>query len=227
MEKLTRSCAAPWVFALALGIIVNGCAPLVGVTRLSSRDVHRSLTSNALSSGDLSEATQVVLRRHNLTEQFDKAPAAALAKLHADVVSTGAGNEDLFALTELSFFHAARSHERSYYLAAAVYAFAFLFPEDVRREPVAMDPRYRWACDIYDRALTEGFREVKGDNMDPKAGRYALPFGTLVVSFDTSLAWAFRPADGGLRRAADAILTRWRTDGTLRQVLDAWPSIVE
>jgi ABC-type amino acid transport substrate-binding protein len=44
---------------------------------------------------------------------------------------------------------------------------------------------------------------------------------------EQSLAWAFRPADGGLRRAADAILARWRTDGTLRQVLDAWPSIVE
>jgi polar amino acid transport system substrate-binding protein len=44
---------------------------------------------------------------------------------------------------------------------------------------------------------------------------------------EQSLAWAFRPMDEGLRRAADAILSRWRTDGTLRRVLDAWPSIVE
>jgi ABC-type amino acid transport substrate-binding protein len=44
---------------------------------------------------------------------------------------------------------------------------------------------------------------------------------------EQSLAWAFRPADPGLRSAADDILSRWRTDGTLRQVLDAWPSIVE
>ena len=39
-----------------------------------------------------------------------------------------------------------------------------------------------------------------------------------------SLAWAFRPADQDLRRAASAVLARWRSDGTLRQVLDAWPS---
>jgi polar amino acid transport system substrate-binding protein len=39
-----------------------------------------------------------------------------------------------------------------------------------------------------------------------------------------SLAWAFRPADGELRRAADAVLARWRADGTVRQVLDAWPT---
>lgn len=39
-----------------------------------------------------------------------------------------------------------------------------------------------------------------------------------------SLAWAFRPEDEGLRRAADDVLARWRADGTVRGVLDAWPS---
>ncbi len=179
--------------SVGVAVLATGCAPLVGVKRLSARDAHRSVTSNALSTGDLSETTQVALRRHNLTDQFDKAPEEALAKLHADVLSADATNEDLFALTELSFFHAERSHKRSYYLAAAVYAFAFLFPEDVQREPPAMDPHYRWACDIYDRAVTEGFRQLKGDNMDPRAGRYDLPFGTLDVTFDTAeLTWGNR-----------------------------------
>lgn len=184
---------ATLLVALALGITVTGCASSVGVKRLSARDAHNTLTSNALSTGDLSEATQVTLRRHNLTEQFDTAPEAALAKLRADMLSAGPTNDDLFALTEMSFFHAEQSHKRQYYLAAAVYAFAFLFPEDVQREPPAMDPRYRWACDIYDRAVTEGFRQLKGDNMDPRAGRYELPFGTLDVSFDTAeLTWGTR-----------------------------------
>lgn len=184
---------ASLIIVLALGLTVSGCASAVGVTRLSARDVHRSLTSNALSTGDLSDETQITLRNHNLVEQFDQAPEAALATLRADVLGAGPSNADLFALTELSFFHAERSHKRSYYLAAAVYAFAFLFPEDVRREPVAMDPRYRWACDIYDRAVTEGFRQIKGDNMDPRAGLYELPFGTLDVSFDTAdLEWGTR-----------------------------------
>lgn len=42
-----------------------------------------------------------------------------------------------------------------------------------------------------------------------------------------SLAWAFRPGDEDLRRAANAVLRQWRADGTLRQVIDAWPSIAE
>lgn len=41
------------------------------------------------------------------------------------------------------------------------------------------------------------------------------------------LAWAFRPVDQGLRRAANATLARWRNDGTLRQLIDAWPAVAE
>ena len=41
------------------------------------------------------------------------------------------------------------------------------------------------------------------------------------------LAWAFRPADQELRRAANATLARWRSDGTLRQQIEAWPSVTE
>jgi polar amino acid transport system substrate-binding protein len=44
---------------------------------------------------------------------------------------------------------------------------------------------------------------------------------------EQSLAWAFRPADVELRQAANAVLQRWRQDGTLRRVLDAWPSVTE
>ena len=38
-----------------------------------------------------------------------------------------------------------------------------------------------------------------------------------------SLAWAFRPADQDLRSAVNAVLARWRSDGTLRDVLTNWP----
>jgi len=42
-----------------------------------------------------------------------------------------------------------------------------------------------------------------------------------------SIAWAFRPGDDGLRGTANAVLRGWRQDGTLRQILGDWPSIVE
>jgi polar amino acid transport system substrate-binding protein len=40
-----------------------------------------------------------------------------------------------------------------------------------------------------------------------------------------SLAWAFRPSDGALRREVNEILEQWRADGTLTTVLGAWPSL--
>ncbi len=42
-----------------------------------------------------------------------------------------------------------------------------------------------------------------------------------------SLAWAFHPEDAELREAANALVGRWRADGTIRAVLEAWPSTVE
>jgi pimeloyl-ACP methyl ester carboxylesterase len=186
-------CSAALLVALALGIAVTGCAPLVGLKRLSPRDVGRSYTSNVLSTDDLSDATRIALRRHNLFEQFDDEPEAALARLHAIAVGESASGDDLFALAELSFFHGQRSGKQSYYLAAVVYAFAFLFPEDVTQQPAAMDPRYRWSCDIYDRGLTLGFKEAKGENLEPRAGHYPLPFGVLDVQFDQAdLTWGGR-----------------------------------
>lgn len=184
---------AALLVALALGIAVTACAPLVGVKRISARDVGRSYTSNVLSTDDLSDATRIALRRHNLVEQFDDKPEDALAQLHRAVLSESVPNDDLFALAELSFFHAERGGKQPYYLAAAVYSFAFLFPEDATQQPVAMDPRYRWACDIYDRALTLGFKAAKGDNVEPRAGRYQLPLGVLDVQFDQGdLTWGDR-----------------------------------
>jgi polar amino acid transport system substrate-binding protein len=42
-----------------------------------------------------------------------------------------------------------------------------------------------------------------------------------------SLAWGFRAEDSELRSAANAALARWRGDGTLRHVLESWPSVAE
>jgi len=38
-----------------------------------------------------------------------------------------------------------------------------------------------------------------------------------------SLAWAFRPDEQDLRLDANAVLARWRVDGTLQDVLTNWP----
>ena len=178
---------------LLLVVAVAGCAPAVGTRRIGARAANRAMTSNLLSTGEVSEATQVVLRRYNLLDQFDGMPESTLGQLHRIVAQGDASNEDLFALAELSFFHAERTDKKSYYLAAAVYSFAYLFPQEETRRPGVLDPRYRWACDLYDRAITLGFKGTNGDYLDPRAGRYELPFGTLNLEFDPAdLIWGAR-----------------------------------
>ena len=183
----------PLPFVVAVAITATGCAPLVGVKHLSTRNANHAMTSNVLSTNDLSAPTRIALRRHNLLDQFDDNPAGAIAQLHRAVVSEGVPNDDLFALAELSFFYAEKSRQTQYYLAAVVYAFAYLFPEDPALRPVAMDPRYRLACDLYERSLTLGFKTAKDGTVELRASRYALPFGALDVAFDeANLQWGNR-----------------------------------
>jgi hypothetical protein len=56
--------------------------------------VQRELTSTAISTGDISEPTQIVLRRQDLTEQFESNPEAAIASLHR-AVTAGAADPDI------------------------------------------------------------------------------------------------------------------------------------
>jgi pimeloyl-ACP methyl ester carboxylesterase len=161
--------------------------------------VQRQLTGYVLTNGQLSLAAENTLRRHLLTQRFQDTPEQALAELHAAAVRDD--NPDaLFALAELSFYHAKQSGQRSYYLAAAVYAFVFLFPGEAGTPPNAIDPRLRAACDLYSRGLTQGFRSEDDTEVEVRAGVFPLPFGTLTVTFDESqLRWA------GDRRLTDFI----------------------
>jgi hypothetical protein len=61
----------------------------------------------------------------NLYQQYEDEPEKALAEMHAGLAPTG--DEDrLFALTELSYDHAEKTGDKSYYLAAAAYAYSFI-----------------------------------------------------------------------------------------------------
>jgi hypothetical protein len=111
--------------------------------------------------------------------------------LHRRIGDTGAQYR-LFALSELSYTYAQVSGDRSYYLAAAVYAYALLFPGDAESPPLGVtDPRIRVACDLYNRALAEGLKSKSGSNLEITAGPRILPFGVLDVTLEPDgLTWA-------------------------------------
>ena len=178
--------------ALLLGLALLGaaCTTPVGVTPVDTQTAYRLFTANVVSTGRVSEASRRVLRRYGLEELFEKKPADALVTLHAAFVSEG-GEDRLTALAELSFRYAEERHDRASYLAAAVYAYAVLFPGAERA--VALDPvdrQYRLAYDLYNLGLAQGLRRGEGDEVDLTPGRRSLPFGSLEIAIeDRDFTW--------------------------------------
>jgi len=179
---------APWLVAVLL--LGSACStPPVRVERGDARWVHEALTRNVLSAGELSAPSRALLERLDLYDEFRRHPDVALGELHAGLEP--GDSERLFALAEASFLHAEKSSERPWYLASAVYAWAFLFPRTGPVQRPATDPRVRLAFDLYNRGIVEGFALPGGDEVRIAAGRYELPFGALDLSLDPAeLQWA-------------------------------------
>ena len=192
-----RKLGAVALVGATLAILPTGCSPPIGVRRMDPHTVHRTLTSNELTSGRPSVPSRIVLQQRGVVEEFEKEPEQVLTALHRDVVEGRAGENELFALAELSFHHAEHGGGRPYYLASAVYAWAFLFPADGSERPGPLDPRLRLACDLYNRGVTEGFAAADGLTVELRGGREALPFGTLDVTVDPSgFRWDNRQLTG-------------------------------
>jgi pimeloyl-ACP methyl ester carboxylesterase len=180
------------VAALAV-TLATACTPPIGVKRVGAPVVHRSLTASVLSTGHASEWTRNTVNSLGLLGRFEGDPEGALRALH-DLITTGqGGNAELFALGELSFLRAQETGAKSHYLAAAVYAYAFLFPKNAADRPDELDPRTRLAADLYNRAITTAFRSADGRTVALAAGTYALPFGEVEVWMDPgSTYWGDR-----------------------------------
>ena len=174
-------------------LLATACATPVGVDPITPAEFQREITANAISTGAPSDFSDQVLQRFNLRDRFEEEPGAALAELHRTLDTEG-GENRIFALAELSYLHAARSGARQYYMAAAVYAYAFLFRGTDGPPPDALDPRTRLAAVLYNRALTEGLR--RGADVAVAPGEHLLPFGRLEVELPGGApAWAGRPLD--------------------------------
>src|SRR6266446_4692442 len=138
--RLSTRCSA---FTLSLLVLlVSGCATPVGVKRVDERTAYRTLGANVLSSGEPSAYSTQLLERNALVQRYQQNPGQVLAELYS-----GLGKPDerdrLFALSELSFACAETRQEQSNYLPSAVFAYAYLFPENSQDAPGAYDPWLR------------------------------------------------------------------------------------
>ena len=165
--------------------LAAGCATPIGVTRGSTQDTYYVLTANVLSAGKPSSWSTQALHRANLTEKYEEDPQAALQEMHK-ALAIDATPDRLFALSELSFYYAEQSGKNEYHLASAVYAYAFLFPENGTPQPDPLDPRRRLAADLYNLGLVRGLDSPDGEEVVLQEGKLALPFGELDLSVDQS-----------------------------------------
>ncbi len=186
-----------WPGLLILSLLLGACATPISVTRVDPRVAQQKLTQSVLSTGELTSFSQIILNRAGLYDQFKKDPEAALKVLREEAVSRQYAANYLFALAELSFQYAEdeapRTQKQAYYLAATVYAYALLFPPAGTAPPAPYDPRFRYACDLYNRALTGALRSEDGSQVELRAGVLPLPFGEMEIAFDPAqLHWLDR-----------------------------------
>jgi pimeloyl-ACP methyl ester carboxylesterase len=202
---------------LAAATLLAGCAkPPVRVERVDPEQVHRELTASVLSSGRPSARSVQLLERFGLRRRYRDDPEGVLALLHQGLAPQG-DHRRLSALGELSFHHALRTGDRRYYMMAAVYSYALLFPGTGEETLDESDPRLRLAYDLYNRGLTEALAFDRGGVIHPHAARYELPIGTLEVAFsEQELYWAGHRLDE-LVSAADydvkGLRNRYRRPG--------------
>ncbi len=174
-------------FALlgALCLALAACAGPVGTVRVDPKVVLRDLGRSAITTGEPSLPTRNVLYERGLFDAFDAHPEATIAELHRAMVASRGDQDLLFALAELSFLQGQAATKPDYYLAAAVYGYAFFFPENAGgAAPGRFDPRVRIAADLYNWALTMGFASDDGSEVVPRGGSFMLPFGRIEVAFD-------------------------------------------
>jgi hypothetical protein len=201
----------------ALCLALAACAGPISTTRVDPTIVQADLGRSAITTGEPSWPTRNVLFERGLADAFAAEPETALADLHRAMVVAGGDPDMLFALAELSFLHGQAAKKPNYSLAAAVYAYAFLFPEGAGVAPGRFDPRLRTAADLYNWALTVSFASKDRLEVVPRGGTFELPFGRIAVAFDPA---ALRAGDRELVRftpvaelAVDGLAMRYRWPG--------------
>jgi len=185
--------ALGWLM-LALALPALGCSTPVGVRRVSPQQVHRSLTANVLSTNRPSADSVRFLHELHLFDLYNDDPDVALQSMRTAMLAEVDRTPLLFALAELEFHRGLRTRRRdarSHFLAAAIYAWAYMSSVSPDDPLFPLDPRFRVAADLYNRGLTSGLADEEGEYVDLSPRTLTLPFGELVLEADEEeLLWS-------------------------------------
>jgi pimeloyl-ACP methyl ester carboxylesterase len=171
--------------------LAAACATPIGVDPADPREVYREITSSAVSSFEPSSKSLELLTRLGLRDRFEEDPDSVLAGLHAGL-GGDVDPDQLYALAELSFLRSEETGRSDQALAAAVYAYDFLFGRDPDEALQPFDPRVAVARNVYNIGLTRALMAADG-TVSLESGVRPLPFGSLTISIDEGeKVWAGR-----------------------------------
>ena len=171
-------------------LMLCSCSAPLSVQQLNLDESYRQVDRSALSGDVLSNSTQIALRRYGLFRTWQSNPDAAIAALRQQVAGQPNLWPDLFALAELSYLQGKRQSSQPDFLAAALYAYAFLDPGDGQGQPSPFDERFRQALNIYNLSLTAALASADNGSAQIVSGRHALPFGVIDLNVDANqLIW--------------------------------------
>ncbi|HXZ85744.1 MAG TPA: hypothetical protein VEI82_09660, partial [Myxococcota bacterium] len=183
-RRAARLQSALGAFCVVLVALALGCATPVGIKRTSLLAVDRELASNAITGDKPSLFSTQFLERLGLVTLYAERPRDALEKLRE-----GLGGPDehdrLLAMSELWFAAARKGEDRGEYLAAAVFAYAYLFPETPPPPPSPYNQKTFYALELYNRGVANALalpESNRGIELDPTPRQIQMPFGTFVLS---------------------------------------------
>ena len=174
----------PAISGLLVLICLSGCVSPFGVNELGPEASYQQTNRSALSSDTPSDYTLNVLRRHGLLTPWRQDPVAAIASLRSAVVADPSLWNEYFALAELSYLQGKRDHSQPEYLAASLYAYAYLAPGNNGETPVPYDRNFQLACDLYNLGLVWALTPPANGPVPIASATHQLPFGQISLTAD-------------------------------------------
>lgn len=145
-------------------ILGQGCSNTVGIKQVSEERWFEDMHTTALNSKKLSYLTTNYLQRNGLYSKYTKDPLSVIQELN-DQLLLSKKSDTLFALIELSFGEAKKKPNHpdsvSLYLSSVIYAYTFLFDQQVENNPGPFEPQIRWTCEMYNRSLAKVIQHVQ------------------------------------------------------------------
>lgn len=147
----------------ALALLLGGaCRSPVGVDRTGFEANFAEQRASVLDGGAVSATSLQLLSILGLEEAFAEDPEDALQQLETRFAAEKR-RRPFAALAELSHQHARVTGDPGGYLLSALYAYYYLFSDELEPEPDPYDPLFRLACDIYNRSLALALLDESGE----------------------------------------------------------------